>query len=72
MVLSLVNKMQEKYNLLISDIYFENVTNFKCLGTRVKNQNCIQEGIKSRLSRGMFATVMLGLLSSCLESTVEC
>jgi hypothetical protein len=40
------------HSLLINDKSFENAAKFKHFGTKVTNQNCIQEKIKSRLNSG--------------------
>ena len=39
-------------NFRIGNISFERVEEFKCLGTNLKNQNSIEEEIKSRLKSG--------------------
>jgi plasmid replication initiation protein len=40
------------HDMKIADRSFENVAELKCLGTRVTNQNLIQEEIKGRLNSG--------------------
>jgi hypothetical protein len=39
-------------DIKIGNISFENVSQFKCLGTTVTNQNLIQEKLKRRLNSG--------------------
>jgi hypothetical protein len=39
-------------DIKIANRSFENVSQFKCLGTTVTNQNLIQEEIKRRLNSG--------------------
>jgi hypothetical protein len=42
----------QTHNFLIVTKYFKNVAKFKYLRTKVTNQNCIPEEIKSRLNMG--------------------
>jgi len=39
----------QNHKLMISNEFFEKVANFKYFGKVVTNQNCIREGINSRL-----------------------
>jgi hypothetical protein len=40
------------HNIKIDNSCFERAEEFKCFGTTITNQNCIQEEIKSRLKSG--------------------
>jgi hypothetical protein len=40
----------KNHNILIANTSLENVAKFRYLGRTVKNRNCIQEKIKSRLN----------------------
>jgi hypothetical protein len=42
----------QNQDIKIANRYFENVSQFKYLGTTVTNQNLIQEEIKKRLNSG--------------------
>jgi hypothetical protein len=42
----------QSQRMKIGNSFFERVEQFKCLGTTLRNQNCIQEEIKSRLKSG--------------------
>jgi hypothetical protein len=52
MLLSSRQNAGQNYNIKICDRSFENVTQFKYLGTTVTNQNLIWEEIKMRLNSG--------------------
>jgi hypothetical protein len=52
MLLSRHQNAGQNHNITIGDISFENVAQFKYLGTTVTNQNLIQEEIKRRLNSG--------------------
>jgi hypothetical protein len=52
MVVSRHRSAGQDHNLLIANEFFENTTRFKQFGTKITNQNCIQEAIKSRLNLG--------------------
>jgi hypothetical protein len=58
---------EQNLDIKIGNISFENVSQFKYLGTTVTNQNLIQEEIKRRLiSDNACYHSVLNLLSSCL------
>jgi hypothetical protein len=52
-------------DIKIANTTFENVTQFKCLGTTVTNQNLIQEDIKRRLNSGNACYHSVQNLLSC-------
>jgi sorting nexin-29 len=62
-------KAGQKDGIKIANRSFEGVAKFRCLGTTLTDQNCIQEEIKSRLNSGnaCYHSVQ-SLLSSCLLS----
>jgi hypothetical protein len=52
MLLSRHQDVRQNRDIKIANRSFENVSQFKYLGTTVKNQNLIQEEIKRRLNSG--------------------
>jgi hypothetical protein len=52
MVMSRVQNAGRSHNMKTDKKSFEMVEEFKCLGTTLKNQDFIQEEIKSRLKLG--------------------
>jgi hypothetical protein len=69
MLLSRHQNIGQNRDIKIANRSFENVSQFKYLGTTVTNQNLIQEEIKRRLNSGnaCFHSVQ-NLLSSCVLS----
>ena len=49
-------------NIKIDSKSLKNVEKFKCLGTTLKNQHCLQEEIKNILNPGMPTTIRTSLL----------
>jgi hypothetical protein len=69
MLLSHHQNVGQNRNIKIANKSFENVSEFKYLGTTVTNQNLIQEEIKRRLNAGnAFYFSVQNLLSSRLLS----
>jgi hypothetical protein len=60
MLLSCHQYAGQNHDIKIANISFQIVTHFKYLGTTIKNQNLIQEKIKSRLNSGNASYPMLG------------
>jgi hypothetical protein len=69
MLLSRHQNARRNHGIKIANRCLENVAQFRYLGTRVTNQNLIQEEIKRRLNSGnvCYHSVQ-NLLSSCLLS----
>jgi hypothetical protein len=57
MLLSRHQNVGQNRDIKIANRSFENVPQFKYLGTTVTNQNSIQEEIKRRLNSGNVATI---------------
>jgi hypothetical protein len=68
MIVSHHQNVGKNHNLLIANKSFKNVGKFKCLGTRVTNENCIHEEIKSILNLGNAYYHFIQSLFSCLVS----
>jgi hypothetical protein len=68
-IVMLHKKAGQKHSMKITNRSFEGVAKFKYLGTTLKDQNCMQEEIKSRLNSGnaCYHSVQ-SLLSTCLLS----
>jgi hypothetical protein len=60
-------KARQKHSIKIANWSFQSVANFKYLGTKLTDQNCMNEEIKSRLIREMLATIRSKVfcLSAC-------
>jgi hypothetical protein len=69
MLVSHYQNADQNWDIIIANRSFENVSQFKYLGTTVTNQNLIQEGIERRLNSGnaCYHSVQ-NLLSSHLQS----
>jgi glycerol-3-phosphate O-acyltransferase len=52
MLVSRCQKAGQRQSIQIANRSFESVAKFKHLGTTLRDQNCIQEEIKSRLNSG--------------------
>jgi UDP-galactopyranose mutase len=69
MVMSRDQNAGRSHNIKTYNSSFERVEDFKCLGTTLKNQNSVQEEIKSRLKSGNVCYYSVrNLLSSGLLS----
>jgi hypothetical protein len=64
MLLSRHQNVGQNWDLKIANRLFENLSQFKYLGTTVTNQNLIQEEIKRRLNSGNACYYSVHLLSS--------
>jgi hypothetical protein len=63
----------QNHDMKIGNISFENVAQFRYLGTTVTNQNLIQEELKSRLNSGnaCYHSVQSFLSSSPLPRNIK-
>jgi hypothetical protein len=69
MLMSHSQKVGQKHSIKIWNRSFEDVGNFKYLGTTLTDQNCMRKEIKSRLNSGNVCYYSVqNLLSSCLLS----
>jgi hypothetical protein len=68
MLLARHQNVDQNQEIKIANTSFENVSQFKYLGTRVTNQNMIQEEIKRRLNSGNACYHSVQSLSSRLLS----
>jgi hypothetical protein len=70
MLMSRSQKIRQKHSIKIENRSFEDVANFKFLGTTLTYQNYVPEGIKNRLNLGnaCYSSVQFSFLSSCLLS----
>jgi hypothetical protein len=68
MLMSRYQKAEQRHGIRILSRSFEDVAEFKYLGTTLTDQNCIHKGIKSRLNSCMLPTSQFSLLSSHLLS----
>jgi hypothetical protein len=71
MLMSRHQNTRRNHNIKAASRHFENVSNFKFLGTTVVNKILIYEEIKSRFISGMFGTIQFRffcLLFCCLKT----
>jgi hypothetical protein len=67
MLVSCYQKAEQTYSIKIANRSFEDVAEFKYLGTTLTDQNCMHEESKSRLNSGNACYHLVqGLLSSLL------
>jgi hypothetical protein len=73
MVMSRDQNVERSHNIKADNNSFERVEQFKYLGTTLKNQNSIQEEIKSRLKSGTacYHSVQNPLSSNLLSTTTK-
>jgi hypothetical protein len=72
MLLSHLKNAGQNHDIKIANRFFENVAQFKYLGTTVTNQNLIQEEIKRRLNPGNSVQNLLSCLLSKNEKIRIC
>jgi hypothetical protein len=61
---------RQNHSIKIANRCFENVAQFRYLGTIVTNQNLIHEEMKSRLNSGSASCLLMGYVKTKIYKTV--